>query len=76
MKIFDIFSFNNELRMLELRLNILNDYVDFFVIVESNETFSGVKKEFSFEKNSHLFDRFKNKIIYRIGKVIALFTID
>ena len=50
--------------MLELRLNILNDYVDFFVIVESNETFSGVKKEFSFEKNSHLFDRFKNKIIY------------
>ena len=26
---------NNELDMLEIRLNVLNDYVDYFVIVES-----------------------------------------
>ena len=40
MKKYDIFSFNNELDMLEIRLNILSDYVDFFVIVEATETFS------------------------------------
>jgi beta-1,4-mannosyl-glycoprotein beta-1,4-N-acetylglucosaminyltransferase len=64
MKRFDIFSLNNEIKMLELRLNILNDYVDFFVIAEANETFSGFKKDFNFEKNLNLFEKFKNKIIY------------
>ena len=34
MKIYDCFSYWDEDLLLELRLNILNDYVDFFVIVE------------------------------------------
>ena len=55
MKIFDCFIFNNEVELLELRLNILNDVVDKFVIVEGNSTFSGKKKESSFLKNK---DRF------------------
>ena len=41
MKIYDTFIFSNELDLLDLRLNTLNDYIDKFVIVESNITFSG-----------------------------------
>ena len=48
MKIFDCFIFNNEVELLEIRLNILNDVVDKFVIVEGKSTFSGKKKDSSF----------------------------
>ena len=64
MKIYDCFLFNNELDLLELRLNILNQYVDYFVIVESNITFQGNEKEFIFENNKSRFSKFKNKIIH------------
>jgi beta-1,4-mannosyl-glycoprotein beta-1,4-N-acetylglucosaminyltransferase len=64
MKIYDCFIFFNELDLLELRLNILNDYVDYFVIVESSVTFQGEDKEFLFEKNKSRFSKFENKIIY------------
>ena len=40
MKIYDCFLFFNELELLEIRLNVLNDYVDYFVLVESTKTFS------------------------------------
>ena len=64
MKIYDCFIFFNELDLLELRLKILNDYVDYFVIVESAITFQGEDKEFFFEKNKSRFSKFENKIIY------------
>ena len=38
MKIYDCFSYWDEDLLLDLRLNILNAYVDFFVIVEGNKT--------------------------------------
>lgn len=44
MRVYDCFIFNNELDLLEARLNILKDSVDFFVLVESNTTFSGNMK--------------------------------
>ena len=37
MKIFDCFMYFDEETVLELRLNILNEYVDYFVIVEGND---------------------------------------
>ena len=40
MKIFDSFIFFNELELLELRLNILNNVVDYFVLTESPFTVS------------------------------------
>ena len=43
-KIIDCFIFYNELDLLEYRLNILNDVVDYFVIVESTHTFVGKEK--------------------------------
>ena len=33
-RVFDVFIFFNELDLLDIRLNTLNDKVDFFVLVE------------------------------------------
>ena len=43
-KVFDCFPFYNELDLLEIRLNILNDVVDYFVLTESTRTFTGKPK--------------------------------
>jgi len=67
-KKYDIFSFNNELDMVELRFNILNDYVDFFVVVEATETFSGFEKPLYFELNKDRFKPFSHKIIHYVIK--------
>ena len=57
-KIYDCFNFFNELDILELRLNILYEYVDYFVIVESDVTHSGEKKPFYFEDNKERYSKF------------------
>ena len=62
MKIYDCFSYWDEDLLLELRLNILNDYVDHFVIIEGNKTWQNNKKNLRFDVNK--FPKFKNKIIY------------
>ena len=63
MKIYDCFIFNHEVELLELRLNILNDYVDKFVITEGNVTFRGLPKESYFLKNKERFAQWEDKII-------------
>jgi beta-1,4-mannosyl-glycoprotein beta-1,4-N-acetylglucosaminyltransferase len=63
MKIYDCFNFFNELDILELRLNILYDHVDYFVIVEADETHSGEAKPFYLEENMERFKKFSDKII-------------
>ena len=45
MKIFDCFMYFDEETVLELRLNILDKYVDYFVIVESSFTHKGDKRD-------------------------------
>ena len=62
-KIFDCFMFNNEEKLLEIRFNVLNKFVDHFVIIESEETHSGNKKKTTFEIKKY--PEFKEKIIYR-----------
>jgi len=62
MKIFDCTLFYDESMILELRLNMLNKYVDKFVISESKYTHSGAKKKLNFDINK--FSEFKKKIIY------------
>lgn len=64
MKVYDCFMFFNELDILELRLNILNDKVDYFVLAEATTTHSGEKKELFFGKNKERFNKFKDKIIH------------
>ena len=50
--------------MLEVRFNILNPYVDKFVIAESKFSHSGEKKKLNFDLNR--FKEFKKKIIYLV----------
>tara|TARA_A100001011_G_scaffold121628_1_gene128351 strand:+ start:1341 stop:2201 length:861 start_codon:yes stop_codon:yes gene_type:complete len=50
--------------VLDLRLNTLNEFVDYFVIVESIFTHKGDKRELKF--NHKKFEKFKDKIIYLI----------
>ena len=61
-KIYDAFNFFNELELLEIRLNILDPYVDYFVLVESTLTHSGLPKKLFFQENKHLFKKFEHKI--------------
>ena len=62
MKIFDCFMYYDEEMILDLRLNYLNNYVDYFVIVESIYTHSGLRRKLLFDINN--FSKFKKKIIY------------
>ncbi len=64
MKIFDCFMYFDEEIVLDLRLNSLDKYVDFFVIVESKFTHKGDKRKLKF--NLKKFEKFKSKIIYII----------
>ena len=62
MKIFDCFMYFDEEVVLDVRLNTLDKYVDYFVIVESSFTHKGDNKNLMFNHNK--FEKFKNKIIY------------
>ena len=64
MKIFDCFMYFDEDVVLELRLNVLNKFVDYFVIVESTFTHKGDARELKF--NIEKFSKFKHKIIYLV----------
>ena len=62
MKIYDCTIFNGENRILEIRLNELNKFVDNFVIVEFGETFTGIKKKQAIDHD--LVKKFSHKIRY------------
>ena len=64
MKIFDCFMYFDEDIVLDLRLNTLNENVDYFIIVESNFTHKGDERKLKF--NPEKFSKFKDKIIYLI----------
>ena len=59
MAIYDCFQYFDEDHIVDLRLNILNKYVDYFVICESTRTHQGQKKKINFDIKS--FQNFKNK---------------
>jgi len=63
-KLYDSFLFFQELDLLELRLKYLNSKVDYFIIVEAGQTFSGNKKPFNYELNKDRFKEYSHKIIY------------
>ena len=64
MKIYDCFMFFDEDMLLDLRLNIMDKYVDKFVITEATYTHSGRPKKLIFDINK--FSKFKDKIIYNV----------
>jgi beta-1,4-mannosyl-glycoprotein beta-1,4-N-acetylglucosaminyltransferase len=65
-KIIDCFIFHNELDLLNYRLNLLDDYVDYFVLVEAAHTHTGKEKKLFYNVNKELFKKFKDKIIHVI----------
>jgi beta-1,4-mannosyl-glycoprotein beta-1,4-N-acetylglucosaminyltransferase len=62
MKIYDCTTFYDENFILDLRFNVLDKYVDKFVITESAYSHSGNKKKFNFDISK--FKKFEKKIIY------------
>ena len=60
--IYDCFSYWDEDLLLDLRLNILDKYIDYFVIVEGNKTWQNNNKELKFDLKK--FQNFKDRIIY------------
>ena len=62
MKIYDCFMFFDEEMLLDLRLNIMDKYVDKFVITEANYMHNGNPKKLIFDIKN--FSKFKDKIIY------------
>ena len=71
MKIFDCFMYFDEDMILDLRLNILNKYVDNFVIVESTYNHKGEKRKLKF--NPKKFENFREKITYLLFRYIKSF---
>ena len=65
MAIYDCFQYFNEDHMVDLRLNILNEYVDFFVISESTKTHQGKDKKINFDIKK--FTKFKDKIKFVVA---------
>ena len=62
MKIYDCFLFNDENHILEVRINELKDFVDYFIIIEFGENHQGKKK--GKKINKEILEKFKKKIRY------------
>ena len=65
MAIYDCFQYFNEDHIVDLRLNVLDKYVDYFVISESTKTHQGKIKKINFDLNK--FSRFKDKIRFIVA---------
>ena len=70
--IFDCFSYLDEDLLLDVRLNILNDYVEKFVICESIYDHKGRKKNLNFKAEK--FKDFKDK--NNIYTTVVISTLD
>ena len=62
--IYSVFTYNGESAILKLHFSILADYVDKFIIVEANKTFTGLDKPFYLLRDYRFFKNWWNKIIY------------
>ena len=64
MRVLDCTTYYEEDLMMDLRFNVLNNYVDKFIVSEATFTHSGNPKKIKFNPNN--FKKFKNKIIHII----------
>lgn len=61
----DLFMFDGEYETLEIRFNVLDEHVDYFVICEGFETFSGNPKPFYWvERDRERFKQWEDKVRY------------
>ena len=64
MALYDCFMYFDEDMLLDIRLNVLKNHVDKFIIAEATRTHSGKEKELNFDIKK--FSTFKNKIEYLV----------
>ena len=64
--VISVFTYNGEMKTLQLHLGILNNYVDRFVIVEANKTFSGYDKPLYFFQQQQYVKEYWKKITYHV----------
>lgn len=74
-KIIDTIFLYDEIDMLLFRFTELNEYVDHFIVMESNIDFLGNLKPFFFLENQNLFENWKDKITYLPTSDITLESI-
>lgn len=75
-KVLDTMLMSTELDLLEIRLHELDPVVDYFFIVESNATFTGLPKEAYFRNNKERFARFEHKIVYELYVLPSFLPVD
>ena len=68
MKIYDCFMYFDEEVVADVRLHTLNEFVDYFVIVESKFTHKGEPRKLKFDHKK--FEKFEEKIIYIIDEKV------
>ncbi len=64
--IYDCFMLLDEIDLLEIRINVLKDVVDKFVITEATTTQIGNPKPMAYPRYKHLFKGFEDRIIYNV----------
>ena len=64
-KVIDVFPFNGEVEMLELKLDAMGAWTDRFVVVEARKTFTGQPKALTFPSIAERLGRRLDKIVYR-----------
>ena len=64
MKVFDTTTFFEEKLMMDLRFNVLDQFVDKFIVCEARFSHSGEEKEINFDKKDY--PKFEDKIIHLI----------
>lgn len=74
--VYDCFTFYNEIELLKVRFNLLNPYVDKFVIVELKKTHRGLDKPCIFQENRKEFAQYEKKIIYVSPEYIPVYKGD
>ncbi|KAK4954246.1 hypothetical protein LTR10_007676 [Elasticomyces elasticus] len=65
-KVYDLVLFSTELDWLEIRLNTLAAYVDYFVVIESPTTFTNKPKPLILQENWNRFEKYHEKMIYMV----------
>ena len=71
-KVYDVFMFNGEYDLLELRFLEHDEFVERFFLVESKYTFTGLEKELYYEKQKDRYKKWHHKIEYLIIDEIPL----
>ncbi|KAK1982693.1 family 17 glycosyltransferase [Colletotrichum cereale] len=71
-KVFDLLLINTEVEMLEVRMGQMAPYVDYFVILESDKTFTDHFKPLYIKENWDLFKPWHDKMILRTIDLEAL----